>query len=388
MLLSGKRLAMLLAVGCMLLSMSQPADAQFKFKKHIKGTLVNDLYTSPEKDFEIQAPMLSFDRWVSDEAATKDGASMRVTFGDIVGSYYFVCSYPASQDLSPDEVLLLSGTVQDMKLTETGRGREWRVVSTFPGGSNTMEITGGKDRRLDLVTASAIFAANGRTYQVSAGYSVVSSATKEHLIKTTSDDLEKFLAGFKTLSGAAADGKTADIALKRNIRGAYSKDIYISFLKDYRVHAPWPFRLGMEISDEGDRDVAQVLFTDSLGGFYRVVSISSDNGRTLEGSLQALKEPIEQHEIQGARGKEFRVINVERNNAEASIKIAGAAPDSKAGRPDLVTANAVFAANGRIYHVVAGAVSFDNSGTQAAGQIAQRRLENFLSGFEAVQGGK
>ena len=250
-----------------------------------------------------------------------------------------------------------------------------------------MEITGGGERRLDLVTASAIFAANGRTYQVSAGYSVVSSATKEHLIKTTSADLEKFLAGFKTLSGAPADGKTADMALKRKIRGTYSKDIYTSFLKDYRVHAPRPFRLGMEISDEGDHDTAQVLFLDSWGGFYRVVSISGD-GRTLEGSLQALKEPIEQHEIQGARGKEFRVINVERNNAEASIKIAGAAPDSKAGRPDLVTANAVFAANGRIYHVVAGAVSFDNSGTQAAGQIAQRRLENFLSGFEALQGGK
>ena len=388
MLLSGKCLGMLLAISCMVLSISQPAAAQFKFKKHIKGTLVNDVYTSPERDFEIQAPTLGFDRWISDETATKDGAAMRVTFYDIVGSYYFVSSFPASQDLSPDEVLLLSGTVQDMKLTETDRGREWRVVSTIPGGSNTMEITGSGERRLDLVTASAIFAANGRTYQVSAGYSVTPTAAKEHLIKTTNADLEKFLAGFKTLSGAPADGKTADMSLKRNIRGAYNKDIYTSFLKDYRVHAPRPFRMGMEISDAGDRDTAQVLFMDDLGGFYRVVSISGDNGGTLEGSLRAFKEPIEQHEIQGARGKEFRVINVERKNAEGSVKIAGATPDSKAGIPDLVTANAVFAANGRIYHVVAGAVSFDNSGTQAAGQIAQRRLENFLSGFEALQGGK
>jgi hypothetical protein len=251
-----------------------------------------------------------------------------------------------------------------------------------------VEFTAEKERRLDLVTASAIFAANGRTYEVSAGYSVTPSATREHLVKTTSADLEKFLAGFKTLSGGAADGKTPDIALKRSIRGTFSNDVYTSFLKDYRVRAPRPFRRGMEISDEGDHNAAQVLFTDDLGGFYRVVSMSGGDGVTLEDSLRALMEPTERHEIQTARGKEFRVINIERAGAEVGIKIAGAESNSKAGTPDLVTANAVFAANGRIFHVVAGAVSFDNSGIPAASEVAQRRLEKFLAGFETVQGRK
>lgn len=77
MLPSRKSLVILLAISCMVLSMGQPAAAQFKFKKHIKGTLENDVYTSPEKDFAVHTPRLAFDRWVSDEAATKNGAAIR-----------------------------------------------------------------------------------------------------------------------------------------------------------------------------------------------------------------------------------------------------------------------------------------------------------------------
>ncbi len=330
-------LGTLFFAACMTFALGPIANAQGEFKKRIKGTFENNIYTSPEKDFQIHAPRLTFEKWVSDEASGRAAGGTLVSFGDIAGFDYSVLSYPASQDLTVEEALLFSGVVHDKQVVQAAHGREWRVLSRFPGGSNTEGFNAGARKRLDLVAASAIFTA---------------------------------------------------VSIKQEIHGTLRNDVYTSASKDYRVRAPRPFRLGMKVRDENEADACEVIFSDDFGGFYRVLSFGMANGVTLEKSLRALKGPIEQKEMQTDRGKEFRVINVERAGAEVGVKIADAPPNSKAGTPDLVTANAAFVANGRIYHVVAGAVSFDSSGTEAAAEVARRRLEKFLAGFEALQSAK
>jgi len=364
------------------------ANAQGEFKKRIKGTFENNIYTSPEKDFQIHAPRLTFEKWVSDEASGRAAGGTLVSFGDIAGFDYSVLSYPASQDLTVEEALLFSGVVHDKQVVQAAHGREWRVLSRFPGGSNTEEFNAGARKRLDLVAASAIFTANSRTYHVSAGLPLMSVTSFEERAKMVRHHLEEFLAGFQALNNPASDGKAPNVSIKQEIHGTLRNDVYTSASKDYRVRAPRPFRLGMKVRDENEADACEVIFSDDFGGFYRVLSFGMANGVTLEKSLRALKGPIEQKEMQTDRGKEFRVINVERAGAEVGVKIADAPPNSKAGTPDLVTANAAFVANGRIYHVVAGAVSFDSSGTEAAAEVARRRLEKFLAGFEALQSAK
>jgi hypothetical protein len=376
------RKSLLMAI-CMVLIYAQAAAAQFSLKKHVRGKLESDVYTSPEKDFQIHVPMLPFG-WMEDEASSNTDSARQVVFTDIMGSYYSAASYPASQDMSLDEALLRSGIVHRKEVSQTVRGREWRVISVYPGGSNLEDILAGTKKQLDLVTMSAVFAANNRTYRITAGVTRMKDGDFEVLWKNALRHLEDFLTGFKALSDAQTENKVPDIAIKKEIRGTFNHDAYTSSLKDYHVQAPRPFRPGITVRDESEKVASEVIFSDDFGGFYRVVSFNAESGITLESSLRALKEPLEQKEVQTARGKEFRIINVERNGAEVSIKMEHKPADSKAGTPDLVTANAAFMANGRVYHVIAGAVNFDESGMQAAKELAQRRLERFLSGFEPL----
>jgi hypothetical protein len=373
----------LLEFACITFALVQIAAAQFPFEKHTKGKFENNIYTSPEKDFQIQAPTLTFGRWVEDHLSKEDGSTI-VVFGDVLGSSYSVLSYPAFLDITLDEALLSSAIVYEKQPIQTVRGREWRVLSKVPHGASVGEITAdNKEIRHDLISAGAIFAINGRTYSVTAGASLTANTKFEDQTKAVRDNLEVFLAGFRA-NNVPPNNKSPNVSIEKKIEGTFSNNIYTSVLKDYRVAAPKPFRIGSSVRDENSPIGSEVIFADDYGGFYRIVSFNKTSDITMEQSLRALKKPIEQQEIQTARGKEFRILNVELAGAEVSVKTADAEQNPKTGLPDLVTANAVFIANGRVYHVIAGAINFDTSSTQAAGEIARRRLEKFLAGFEPM----
>lgn len=368
------------AVICLIFTLSIFADAQSGIKKHIKGSFVNGVYTSPEKDFQVHAPELSFNASVYDELVARAGGIRNMAFSDILGSQYSVLSFPASLELTLDEALLSSGIVYDKQFTQTARGPEWQMLSVLPNGSNIEEIANGIDKQLDLISACSIFAANSRTYRICAGIPNMAGRNFEMNAERARLNLGNFLAGFRT-NNVPSNEKEPDITLTKKIQGTFSNNIYTSPLKYYRVRAPKPFRPGMNVRDENERTGTEVIFSDDMGGFYRVITL---NIATLEESLGALKEPIQKQEIQTARGKEFRVLNVERAGAEVSLRVPGAAKDSNAGIPDLVTANAAFIVNGLVYHVVAGVINFDNANTQTTGEIARKRLEKFLAGFEVL----
>jgi hypothetical protein len=379
----------------------QVSTAQHKIHEDVSGRFEKDIYTSPELDFQIHAPKFAFEKWVSDSAGA-DGAR-RVVFRDSLGSYHSVLAFPISQGLTPDEALLLvSGVVHHKQAMQTPHGREWQVLSVLPGAGG-VEFHAGVEKPLDVVAASAIFSAYGRTYRVSAGFEVMGPHPDnlEERGEAARSDLKTFLAGFR-VNRAAPEDTDPHYLLRRNLASVFAKAsmpitkeiqgtldhdevLYTSSFKDFQVRAPKPFRQGMAVRDQGTSDAHEVIFSDAFGSVYRVSSLSMANELTLEMSLRILEDPIQQHEIQSTRGREFRIVNVKRRGAEACLNVAAALETSKTVVPDLVIANAVFIANARIYHVSVGTVSFDDSGTQAASEVARTRLEKFLAGFKALE---
>jgi hypothetical protein len=174
--------------------------------------------------------------------------------------------------------------------------------------------------------------------------------------------------------------------LKQRTKGTISDGVYTNPEKDFRVRVPVHEVWGGAVRDESVKDedvsVSEVVFTDDLGSFYRVVSLTGLQRRKINvyTPLYTLHDIREKHELQTRRGLELRIINVEKSGAEIIVMSSG-----KSERPDLVTANAIFSANEQVYHLVAGFPVYAGSTVAQITARAQKALDTFMTGFETLE---
>lgn len=204
-----KRMPLTLLIMGTILTLSTVSLAGIK--KHVKGTIKDRVYTSPEKDFRIRLPLF-IDESVGGAARdkTEKGSQFiayEVLFTNDFGKSYRVISFNFSGEANIDNVLQVFSGIQEKQTVQTSRGREWRVIDLAREGSGIRdtEITpsGSSTRVLDLLTANAIFAANGRIYLVAAGDVSFRSPEATELDKVRKE-LDDFLAGFETINAGNA----------------------------------------------------------------------------------------------------------------------------------------------------------------------------------------
>jgi hypothetical protein len=190
----------LMVIVAAVLGASMPGWAVFK--KHIKGSIKGDVYTSPGKEFRVAVPVdESAGGAVRDEQG-KDVEISQVIFTDDFGSFYRIVCTKTSR--SVDEMMGVFHDIRDKKTTEGPYGRELRVIDVEPEGSE-MTITTIKPGsstevvRPDLITANVLFSMNGRIYHVVAGYMAFRDKGVEREQQMVISRLEQFLAGFQPL---------------------------------------------------------------------------------------------------------------------------------------------------------------------------------------------
>ena len=141
---------------------------------------------------------------------------------------------------------------------------------------------------------------------------------------------------------------------------------------------------GAKIRDEKAPGITQVIWTDLLGAFYRVFTIDNSRGEfDVEVAMKVFKGIRERETISTARGKELRIVDVEKEGAEIIITTMG-----RQRKPDLLTANASLASNQMIICVTAGLPIYDAGKIEAQVGEVKKRLEQFLSGIEISDGQK
>jgi predicted aconitase with swiveling domain len=171
------------------------------------------------------------------------------------------------------------------------------------------------------------------------------------------------------------------------LKGKIKNGSYLFPHKKLRVQAP-ELLFGPKVRDEAYNKFTQVIFTDDIGNFFRVVTIDNPDGQfTLENSLSVMKEIREKTEIRTPRGRELRVIDNEREGAEVVIttviKDAQGKPWMESKKPDLLTANAIFELPEQklIVHAVVGGMVLDHSKDDETIPKLKQQLEAFLSGI-------
>jgi hypothetical protein len=178
-------------------------------------------------------------------------------------------------------------------------------------------------------------------------------------------------------------------ATKEPLKGSLEKGLYTSPNKDYQIRVPSDIRSGNggqirdEVSVQGPT-ASLVIFTNDFGFFYRVVSFRPSDSLTPEDALRVFHDIRDKKVKQTARGQELRVIDVEREGSETVVTsiTKGKATQYK---PDLVTANAIFVANQRIYHVTAGiSVLRDVVKPEDQFENSRKLLDEFLETFKAL----
>lgn len=154
-----------------------------------------------------------------------------------------------------------------------------------------------------------------------------------------------------------------------------------------RVKAPLLLEPGAKIRDEKSNSVIQVVFTDDLGTFYRVIVLDNSGGEfKLEDVLSTFDGLREKQMIETSRGQEIRAIDLEKEGAEITVTTmtkdeAGKSKTEKK-TPDLLTANAAFVKSTSIIHVVAGMPVFDPAKVETLTATVKERLDKFLAGLE------
>jgi hypothetical protein len=144
-----------------------------------------------------------------------------------------------------------------------------------------------------------------------------------------------------------------------------------------------------KIRDERVSGLTQVILTDVFGAFYRVFILDNSRGEfDIDVAIKIFKGIREKETITTPRGKELRIVDVEKEGAELTITKMW--PDKKGQakweqrRPDLLTANAAFASDQMIICVTAG-LPMNNAGKMNEQVVeVKERLDKFLSGIEVT----
>lgn len=199
-----------------------------------------------------------------------------------------------------------------------------------------------------------------------------------------------------------AESLRSQIPIFYEIKGMVREGKYTSREGDYKVLIPSLLKPGARVRDEGDSTGHQVIFTDDLGAFYRIISLNNDKGEfSNEKIVAAFPHARDKQMLETTRGREMRFVDTEKEGAEVVVQSLkqnkGGKIETEVRRPDLVTANSVFEVNKRIYHVVAGvtimANLFDEEQTdqqkeERASKGAKGKLEKFLAGLEILSKAK
>lgn len=143
---------------------------------------------------------------------------------------------------------------------------------------------------------------------------------------------------------------------------------------------------GAKIRDEKADDVTQVILTDDFGAFYRVVVLDNSRGEyEVEAVVNVFKGIREKEMRTTSRGKELRVVDLEKEGAElvvTTMKTDDHGQTKVEQRvPDLLTANAAFAADHLLVHVVAGMPVMEADKIEGLTSRVKERLDKFLLGI-------
>lgn len=184
-----------------------------------------------------------------------------------------------------------------------------------------------------------------------------------------------------------AEDLRSQIPVFYEIKGTVRKGKYISREGDYEVVIPSLLKPGARVRDEGDSTGHQVIFTDDLGAFFRIISLNNDKGEfSPEKILAAFPGARDKQISETTRGREMRFVDTEKEGAEVVIQTLKPGKDGKmeseVRRPNLITANSVFQVNKRIYHVVAGVTIMFEQTEETASKQAKEELKEFLAGLE------
>jgi tetratricopeptide (TPR) repeat protein len=187
----------------------------------------------------------------------------------------------------------------------------------------------------------------------------------------------------------------AQIPIYYEIKGTVADGRYSSSQGGFTIRIPALLKPGARVRDETDDDMTgwQVILTDDLGAFYRIISLDKAKGNfSAEGVLKMYPEAREKGFVETSRGRELRFVDVEKEGAELTVSTMTKSKDGKMEwekrRPDLATANAVFEAKGRVYHIVAGVTAIQSDDTDRAISRAREKLDSFLSGLVLVSTSK
>ncbi|MBX7219793.1 MAG: hypothetical protein K1Y36_07595 [Blastocatellia bacterium] len=198
-----------------------------------------------------------------------------------------------------------------------------------------------------------------------------------------------FASWYPTVSEiASCSAKTVQRSDKK-LLGKLAKGTYTFPDGKIKVKVPPLLEPGAKVRDEKVEVLTQVIFTDDLGTFYRVVVVNNVPPVTTLDRIQGVfKNPQSKKEIMTARGREVHLIDLEPEGAE--IRVTSFIKDhnnqfvSSTMTPDLLTANVLFETDHAIIHVIAGIPLFQDAAVENKTDLVKEKLKRFLEGVEVL----
>lgn len=179
--------------------------------------------------------------------------------------------------------------------------------------------------------------------------------------------------------------------IQKHLKGKINDNVYTSPEKDFRIHLPRVIDesaggTAIDQSEKGSNYIStQVIFTNDLGTFYRVGSFTFVGAANIDNVLKMFSGIQDKQSVQTPRGREWRVIDLAAKGSgirERQFTFAGGSVRIL----DLLTANAIFVLNGRVYLISAGYAAPRNPDAKELEKL-RKELDTFRAGFEAVNVG-
>jgi hypothetical protein len=171
-----------------------------------------------------------------------------------------------------------------------------------------------------------------------------------------------------------------------NLKGSIQGNLYTSPEKDFQVVIPVSESNGGKARDasttRGDTTITQVIFTDDFGDFFRILSfktpVSIDD-------IHVFHDVREEKIITTKWGRTRHLIDVEKEGSELTVTSIEKGGTTQTVTPDMITANALFATNGHIYHLVAGFPILKGRKLAEVQDIVNTSLDELMTNFKPLE---
>jgi hypothetical protein len=177
--------------------------------------------------------------------------------------------------------------------------------------------------------------------------------------------------------------------IRKHLTGKINDNVYTRPEKDFRILLPRTIdeNDGGTASDQSGKGSnytsTQVIFTNDLGTFFRVGSFTFTGPADIDKVLKMFSGIQDKQSVQTSRGREWRVIDLATKGS--GIRMREFTPLGGSVRIlDLLTANVIFALNGRVYLISAGHAASRNPDAREMEEL-RKELDTFRAGFEAIQ---